>query len=116
MKYRYQSLHGLCNIFFFIWDPKLSTLTFLSSQPSVNAKCFIPIAKGTSAHQADHFSEGWPKFSFATILQYYFHVFQISTYNLHKIIFASQGLRGKYMNQKPLVNEDEDGIKLINMH
>lgn len=46
--------------FFFIWDPKLSTLTFLSSQPPVNAKCFIPIAKGTSAHQADHFSEGWP--------------------------------------------------------
>lgn len=49
-----------CVTFFFIWDPKLSTLTFLSSQPSVNAKCFIPIAKGTSAHQADHFSEGWP--------------------------------------------------------
>lgn len=82
----------------------------------MNAKCFIPIAKGTSAHQADHFSEGWPSFFFATILQYYFHVFQIRTYNLHKIIFASQGLRGKYMNQKPLVNEDENGIKLINMH
>lgn len=49
-----------CVTFFFIWDPKLSTLTFLSSQPSVNAKCFIPIAKGTSAHEADHFSEGWP--------------------------------------------------------
>lgn len=23
---------------------------------------------------------------------------------------------GESMNQKPLVNEDEDGIKLINMH